>query len=285
VKPGPFAYTRAHSVDEALDLLTRHGDEAKLLAGGQSLIPMMNYRLARPEVLVDVGPVGDLDHVERDGDALRVGALTRHVRIERRAQAALAGGFEILGSIAAHIGHAPIRTLGTVGGSLAHADPAAEWCAAAVLLDAEIVVRGPQGPRSIAAEEFFLGFLTTALEPDEMVVEVVFPRPYRHVAFTEYAQRTGDFALASVGVAVELAETGCTAARIVVGGVADRPVRVPEAEAVLLGTRCDAAAVRAAADTAARLIEPVDRSAESASYRRHLTRTLTARALTEAMSS
>jgi carbon-monoxide dehydrogenase medium subunit len=285
VKPGPVTYERAHSVEQALDLLVQHGDEAKLLAGGQSLIPMMNYRLARPEVLVDIGPLADLDYVIRDGDMLRVGALTRHARVERHEQEALRGGFDILRSIAAEIGHAPIRTLGTIGGSLAHADPAAEWCSAALLLDARIVVRGPRGTRTVAAEDFFLGFLTTVLEPDELLVEVVFTRPSHATGFAEFAQRKGDFALTSVAVALDMQDSVCAGARVVVGGVADRAIRVPEAEAALVGTTCDPRAVTAAAAEAATVVDPVDKSPDMEPYRRHLTRTLTARALEEAMSA
>jgi carbon-monoxide dehydrogenase medium subunit len=285
VKPAPVEYRRAHSVDEALELLAEHGDEAKLLAGGQSLIPMMNYRLARPEMLVDVGPVAELDYVVRDGDALRVGALARHVRLERYETDSLAGGFEVLAAVAAEIGHAPIRTLGTIGGSLAHADAAAEWCAAVLFLDAQVVLRSSaRGERTVSADDFFLGLYTTALEPDEMVVEVAFPRPCRHTGFAEFAQRRGDFALTSAGVALEFDGAVCTAARIVVGGVSDRAIRVPGAEAALVGTTCDPAAVESAAVQAAVEVQPIDTTPGMAPYRRHLTRTMTARALTEAIS-
>jgi carbon-monoxide dehydrogenase medium subunit len=285
MKPAPTQYERAHSVEQALELLSQYGDEAKVLAGGQSLIPMMNYRLARPEVLIDIGPVAELDYVIRKDGILRVGALTRHARLERREAPALQDGFEILRVMAAEIGHAPIRTLGTIGGSLAHADPAAEWCTAAVLLDASLTVRSTAGgTRTIASEDFFLGFLTTALEPEEMIVEVVFPRPYRNTGFVEYAQRRGDFALTSAGVALEMDGGICTSARLVVGGVADRPIRLTEAESALIGTACDAGAIASAADAAAAEVDPVDSSPGMAPFRRHLTRTLTARALTEASS-
>lgn len=286
VKAGQFAYERAHTVEEALALLTEHGDEAKVLAGGQSLIPMMNYRLARPEVLIDIGPVAGLDYVTRDEDQLRLGSLTRHNRVERLTGATIADGYEILRSMVSEIGHAPIRTLGTVGGSLAHADSTAEWCSAALVLGAQIQVRGPRGTRSVPADQFFLGFLTTVLEPDELITEILFPRPCRNAGFAEFAQRKGDFALASVAVALEVDDDSvCTSARLVVGGVADRAVRVPEAEAALIGNVCDQAAIREAAELAATSVEAVDNSAEMAPYRRHLSRTLATRALTEAMAS
>jgi carbon-monoxide dehydrogenase medium subunit len=284
LKPAPFQYLRAHSVDEALQLLADYGDEAKILAGGQSLIPMMNYRLARPEFLVGIGSLEELNYVVRDADRLRVGALATHARLERQEQDSLKGGFEVISAVASHIGHPPIRTLGTIGGSLAHADPAAEWCATTIALDAFVVVRSASGgTRTVACEDLFYGFLTTALEPGEMIVEIVFPRPQRHTGFAEFSRRRGDFAVASVCVAVELEESKCSAARIVVGGVDSRPVRVTEAESLLVGTSCEAHAIEEAAAHASAQIEPIDETEGMASYRRHLTRTLTKQALTEAM--
>ena len=165
MKSAAFEYTRAASIGEACELLARHGDGAKLLAGGQSLVPMMNFRLVRPPALVDITRIPDLRYIGRDGDALRIGALTLHREIETLADPEIVRGYELLPRAARWVGHYPIRTRGTFGGSVAHADPSAEWCMLAVLLDATIVVTGPAGEREIPAAEFFLGFFTTALEP------------------------------------------------------------------------------------------------------------------------
>lgn len=283
VKPAPFAYHRAFDVRGAVDLLAQLGPDAKLIAGGQSLVAMMNFRLARPSALVDLGRVEGLRYIQRTGDALRIGALTTHHAVET--SAALRDGFGVLPRAARWIGHYPIRTRGTVGGSIAHADPTAEWCVLAVLLDAEIVTQGPGGSRSIPAREFFQGFFTTALRPDEMIVEVVFPRPARRAALTEFARRMGDFAIVAAAVSVDLSGTTCRGARIALGGVDATPIRVPDAEQVLAGADVGEAAFSEAAEIASRVIEPADDAHGSASYRRTLTRTLVFRALQEAVAA
>jgi CO/xanthine dehydrogenase FAD-binding subunit len=254
MKPAAFTYHRARSVAGALGLLAELGDDAKIIAGGQSLVAMMNFRLARPEHLVDIARVPGLDHIRRDGDTLRIGALVTHHAVET---ADLGPGFGVLSRAMRWIGHLPIRTRGTVGGSLAHADPTAEWCLLAVLLDAEIVAEGPSGRRTIPAAEFFHGVFTTALEPGELIVEVVFPRPAPRAALTEFAERRGDFAI--VAAAVDL-----DASRLVLGGVGPVPLALPM--------------VPAAADA----IELRDEPGVSAHYRRALVRTLVARACAEA---
>ena len=273
MKPAPFSYHRARTVAGAVELLTELGEDAKVIAGGQSLVAMMNFRLARPEHLIDIARIPGLDTISRDGDALRVGALVTHHAVET---ADLGPDFRVLSDAMRWVGHLPIRTRGTVGGSIAHADATAEWCLLAVLLDAQIVVEGPAGPRSIPAEEFFQGVFTTALEPDELIVEVVFPRPAPRAALTEFAERQGDFAI--VAAAVDL-----DAPRVVLGGVAPVPLRVPEAEAVLAevvsekrrpGDVSHARAAAAAADA----IDVRDEPGVSAHYRRALIRTLVARA-------
>jgi CO/xanthine dehydrogenase FAD-binding subunit len=268
VKPAPFSYHRARTVAGAVGLLTELGEDAKVIAGGQSLVAMMNFRLARPEHLIDIARIPGLDTISREGDALRIGALVTHHAVET---AELGLDFRVLSDAMRWVGHLPIRTRGTVGGSLAHADATAEWCLLAVLLDAQIVVEGPAGRRSIPAGEFFQGVFTTALEPDELIVEVVFPRPAPRAALTEYAERRGDFAI--VAAAVDL-----DAPRIVLGGVASVPLRVPEAEAVLArgGTTAEAA------EAAAEAIDVRDEPGATAHYRRGLTRTLVTRACTEA---
>jgi CO/xanthine dehydrogenase FAD-binding subunit len=277
VKPAAFTYHRARSVSGAVGLLAELGDDAKVIAGGQSLVAMMNFRLARPEHLIDIARIPGLDTISREGDALRIGALVTHHAVET---ADLGPDFRILSDAMRWVGHLPIRTRGTVGGSHAHADATAEWCLLAVALDAHIVAEGPAGRRSIPASEFFQGVFTTALEPDELIVEVVFPRPAPRAALTEFAERRGDFAI--VAAAVDL-----DAPRVVLGGVAPVPLRVPEAEAVLAevvsGNECYSTRIPSrVGEAAAEAIDVRDELGASAHYRRGLTRTLVARACAEA---
>ncbi|MFK4185625.1 FAD binding domain-containing protein [Streptomyces sparsogenes] len=281
MKPAPFRYHRARDVEGATALLAELGDDAKVIAGGQSLVAMMNFRLARPAHLVDIGGLRELDHlgVGADGE-LRVGALTTHHTVETASPRELGAGFDVIRDAMAWIGHLPIRTRGTVGGSMAHGDATAEWCLLAVLLDAELVARGPRGQRRIPAREFFFGYYTTALDPDEILVETVFPRPAPHAALTEFAERRGDFAI--VSAAVDLDSDGRTvhSGRVALGGVAAMPVRVPEAEAVLAA----GGSFRDCADAAADAVDPPGDANGSTRYRKHLIRTLVERACEEAMS-
>jgi len=284
MKPAAFTYHRARDVAGAVGLLAELGDDAKIIAGGQSLVAMMNYRLARPAHLVDIGRIDGLDHLRRDRDALRIGALTTHHAVEVGTDALL-GGFTLLRDAMAWVGHLPIRTRGTIGGSLAHADATAEWCLLAILLDAEIVARGPQGVRTIAAGEFFHGFYSTALGYDEIIVEVVFPRPAPHSALVEYADRRGDFAIVSAAVDLDLDGPAIRGGRIALGGVAPVPVRVPEAEAVLAeGGPAAPELFRRCAAAAAAAIDPPGDGSGSADYRRALTRTLVEDACAKAVS-
>ncbi|MCW0212289.1 MAG: FAD binding domain-containing protein [Pseudonocardia sp.] len=266
MKPAAFSYHRAHSVAGAVGLLTELGEDAKVIAGGQSLVAMMNFRLARPEHLIDITHVDGLSGIRRDGAALHLGALVTHRAVER---ADLGPEFRVLSEAMAWVGHLPIRTRGTVGGSIAHSDATAEWCLLAVLLDARIVAEGPAGRREIAAGEFFLGPYTTALEPDELIVEIVFPRPAPRAALTEYADRKGDFAI--VAAAVDLDAPG--GPRVVLGGVAPTPVSV--APRTGAGSRSPGEIVAAA-------VEVRDEPGISAHYRRGLVRTLVDRAWAEA---
>jgi CO/xanthine dehydrogenase FAD-binding subunit len=268
VKPAAFTYHRAHTVSGAVGLLAELGDDAKIIAGGQSLVAMMNFRLARPEHLIDIARIPGLDTISRDGDALRIGALVTHHAVET---AGLGPEFRVLSDAMRWVGHLPIRTRGTVGGSLAHADATAEWCLLAVLLDARIVAEGPGGRRSIPANDFFQGVFTTALEPDELVVEVVFPRPAPRAALTEFAERRGDFAIVAAAVDLDVP-------RVVLGGVAPVPLRIPDAESALAG----GAAAAAVGEAAAEAIDARDEPGVSAHYRRALTRTLVARACEDA---
>src|SRR3712207_2017536 len=214
VKPAAFKYQRANTVEDAIEQLTQLGDDAKLLAGGQSLVPMMNFRLVRPSALVDITGISDLRYIQPHGAGLKIGALTPHRWVEAMEDPGLLKGFSVLKRAARWVGHYPIRTLGTFGGSIAHADPSAEWCMLATLLDAEIVAVGPEGERVIPASAFFHGFFTTALQPDEMVVEVRFPQLAPRAALHEFARRAGDFGIVAAAVAVDVRDGECRSARI-----------------------------------------------------------------------
>jgi carbon-monoxide dehydrogenase medium subunit len=282
MKPAAFDYHRVDTVEDALERLAELGEDAKVLAGGQSLVPMMNFRIVRPPALVDISRVPDLQYVARDGDALRIGALTLHREIEY-ADDGLLDGFGVLKAAAPLVGHLPIRARGTFGGSVAHGDPASEWCMLTLLLDGEIVARGPEGGRAIPAGDFFLGFFTTALEPGELLTEVRFARPARHAAIEEFARRHGDFAIVAAAVAVDVEDGRCTAARVVIGGVDEVPLRVEPAEAVLTGSDLGTEAIEEAAQTAAREVDPSSDIHGSAEYRKTLTAVLLRRALARAV--
>jgi carbon-monoxide dehydrogenase medium subunit len=282
VKPAPFEYHRVHDLEEAVARLAELGDEAKVLAGGQSLVPMMNFRIVRPAALVDITRVPGLDRIQRDGDTLTIGALTRHAAIERLTGEA-ARGYGILPRAAHWVGHFPIRARGTFGGSIAHADPAAEWCMLALAFDAEIGCTGPDGPRAVPAAEFFLGFMTTGLEPGELVTEVRLPRPWPRAAIQEFARRHGDFAVVAAVAAVDVEAGRCREARIVLGGVDELPVRAREAEQLLAGAELGDGALAEAAATAAAEIDPVGDLHGSAEYRRRLADVLVRKALEEAI--
>ncbi|WP_028921833.1 FAD binding domain-containing protein [Pseudonocardia acaciae] len=283
MKPAAFAYHRARDLREATELLAELGEDAKLLAGGLSLVAMMNFRLARPSALVDLGRVEGLSYLRRENGALRIGALTTHHAVETGREV-LGEEFAVLADAARHLGHHPIRTRGTFGGSIAHCDPTAEWCLLAVLLDARVVVTSAaRGSRTIPAAEFLRGYFSTAAEPDEAVVEVVFPAPARHAALTEFAPRKGDFALVAAAVELDMADGRCRRGRVALGGVDATAVRVPAAEAVLTDASPADDLWLAAADAAARAIEPGSDAHASADYRRRLTRTLVLRALREAV--
>lgn len=261
--------------------LAQHGEDAKLLAGGQSLIPMLALRIARPSALIDVSRIEALRYAVRAGDELRIGALTRHRELLNYD---LGPGYGLLRRVVPLVGHEPIRTRGTLGGSIAHADPAAEWPLIAVLLDAELVVVGPAGRnRHVGAREFLQGYFTTDLDPDEMLVEIRFTCPWPGAAIHEHARRHGDFALASAAVAVDIDAGGrCREARVALGAVSDIPVRIETAERALAGTRVDDAAVEEVAALAGEAIDPPDDAHASATHRRRLAMALVKRALREA---
>lgn len=283
MKPAPFEYHRAYDVAEVVELLGELGDDAKIIAGGQSLAPMMNFRLARPSALVDINPVAGLDYIRREGDLLRVGAMTRHRDVEVSPDPGVHGGFGVLPRAARWIGHYPIRCRGTVGGSIAHSDPTAEWCLLALLHDASVVVQGPKGRRAIPVAEWFTGFLTTSGEYDEMVVETQFTRPRAYGALTEYARRRGDFAISAVAVAFDKTDDRLTDVSVVLGGVAGEPVRATEAEAMLEGGRATPETWVEASRSAAASVDPPSDLNGDAEYRRQLVETLMQRAFVEAL--
>jgi aerobic carbon-monoxide dehydrogenase medium subunit len=278
VKPPPFEYVAPRTLDEALEALATSPGEAKLLAGGQSLIPLLNFRLARPRLLVDLNRVPGLAYiVERDG-GIALGAMTRDAAVERELRVALQ--LPLLAEAIRWVGHAAIRSRGTIGGNLAHADPAAELPAVAVCIDAELSVVGPGGRRKVAAEDFFLGYLTTALQPDEILVECWLPaaQPSTGQAWLEFARRHGDFALVGVAASLTLDREDVRDARIVLTGVGGVPFRAREAETLLVGGPVDER-VTAAADAVCSAIDPDSDIHASKEYRTHLAGVLTERAV------
>lgn len=285
VKPAPFEYHRPDTLDEALAVLGDWGSEAKALAGGQSLVPAMNFRLARPSVLVDLNRIASLAYVEEAADGgLRIGTMTRQRAAER--SPAVAGGAPLLFESLPWIAHPQIRNRGTIGGSLAHADPAAELPAVMIALDARFVLRSRKAARVVRAQDFYTGLLSTVLGPEELLTEIqVPPRPAgAGAAFMELARRQGDFALVGVAVELVLDDAGtCAAVRIGLLSVGDGPVLAAQAMALLAGRVPDAARLEEVARVAAESdIDPPGDSHASPAYRRHLARVLVRRALTRA---
>src|SRR5262245_58915039 len=283
MKPAPFTYAAPATLEEALTLLAEHGDTAKLLAGGQSLMPMMNLRLARPQHIVDLNRVSGLDALqERDG-ALVVGTMTRQRSLDRGLTARQ--HYPLLYAATTLIGHVAIRNRGTVGGSIAHADPAAELPAVLLAHGGSVQVQGPRGTRQIGADDLFRTYLTTALEPDEVLTEVHFPRWPAGTGwcFMEESRRHGDFAMVGVAVLLTLdAARQCTRVAVALCGVGDRPHKVAAAPTLLLGYPFDEARLRAVTQAAASEIEPDSDLHASAEFRRHLSAILTQRALRQA---
>lgn len=281
MKPPRFGYTRAGSPEEAVALLSGAGEDAKLLAGGQSLVPLLNFRLARPSVLIDVNPLAELDflRVGENGAGLVVGALCRQSALERSTE--LTGPWQAVTEAVPMIGHYPTRARGTVGGSIAHADPSAELPVLCLAFDAEIDALGPQGRRTIAASDFFRGPFSTALTPDEMLVEVRFPGPPAgaRTVFEEFSERAGDFALASVCVGILVEDGLCTWARVALGGVAPTPLRATAAEQALAGSDLGDGAVAEAAGLAAGACDPRSDFHGTGEFRKELVQELTFRAL------
>jgi len=280
MKPGPFDYHRAESVEQVLELLQQHGYDAKLLAGGQSLVPAMNFRLSMPAVLIDLNRVPGLDGIRVDDGVLRIGAMARQHAAELSADVARAA--PLIAEALPHVAHPQIRNRGTMGGSIAHADPAAELPAVMLALGASFRVHGPGGTRTVAADDFFTGLFATALEPDEMLGEIQVPAaaPGAGSAFLEISRRHGDFALAGLAASVRLDDDGrCAAARIALLGVGEGPALALAAAAALEGSDGSADAIRAAVDAARAEVDPPYDIHASSDYRRHLVGVLVSRAL------
>lgn len=281
MKPARFRYARAGSLAEATALLAAAPGDTKLLAGGQSLVPMLNMRLVRPAVLVDLNGLRELTGITPTADGgLRLGALTRHAELV--SSPLLRDRAPLLAEAARHVGHAAIRNQGTLGGSVAHADPAAELPAALLALDARLRVSGPAGARSIAAADFFRGLLATALAPDEILTAVEVPASGPGWGFAELARRPGDFALAGAIVVIPRPPLAGAGVRVVGFGVGDRPVRLRAAERVLSSAPTDDDAAARAGAAAGPDCDPPSDVHGSADYRRHLAAVLTERAVLQA---
>jgi carbon-monoxide dehydrogenase medium subunit len=275
-----FEYACPASLAEAVALLASHDGEAKVIAGGQSLVPMMAFRVAQPSMLVDLRKLPDLDRITITDGGVRLGARVRWRDIEDDKR--LLTAHPLLAAAIEHVSHYQIRNRGTVGGSLAHADPAAEMPGIALTCDAEIMVTGTKGDRTVAAKDFFVGALTTALGPDEIITEVRLPLwpKSRRWGFQEFARRRGDFAMAAVALFYDLDSSGKPAnAHIGAVGVGDTPVRLTGAEAALNGHKIDADTIAAVGAAASAGVDPADDIHASGAYRRSLVGTLTERAL------
>jgi len=281
MKPAPFRYVAARTLEQALQLKAAHGDEAHFLAGGQSLVPTMNFRLTQPAVLIDINPLTALAGVRNGAaDALRIGALTRYGKLER--DPATARQLPLIHEALPHIAHPQIRNRGTIGGNLAHADPASEMPAIVLALAGRLRAQSVRGERWIAASDFFVGALSTALEPEEMLTEVELPAapPRSGACFLEVSRRRGDYAIIGVACTVRLDDAGrCSAARIALCNAGETPIFAAAASESLAGRPLGKAAIDEAANLVQPAIDPGGSIHASKEFQRHLAGVLTARAL------
>jgi CO/xanthine dehydrogenase FAD-binding subunit len=282
MKPPAFQYLRPKSLAEAIDILASAGEDAKLLAGGQSLVPMLNFRLLKPTALVDINRVSELDFIHEGEAGLRIGALTRH-RITQTSPI-IAKRFPVLTEAMQHVAHLAIRNRGTIGGSVSHADPAAELPLLMTLLNARIRLASRSGTRELSPSEFFLGALTTALEEGEILTEVELPYLPDNTfwGFEEFAQRSGDFAIVAAAVTLTINSGNCEECRVAVLG-GETPIRIPDAERMLVGPSPSAEVVTAAAQLASEAAAWNADLHASSEFRKQLVRTLVARALKSAL--
>jgi carbon-monoxide dehydrogenase medium subunit len=282
MKPAAFDHVVAESIEAAVAALAAADGEAKIIAGGQSLVPMLNFRLLRPSILVDINRIPDLAYIEERDDAITIGALTRHHRLET--SRVIAQHLPVVAEAMRHVAHLAIRNRGTLGGSLSHADPAAELPMLALLLDATLDIASPSSLRTVAAKDFFVGALSVDLAPDEMVTRIEIPKlpPATGWGFAEVARRSGDFALAAVAATVSLREGAIGEARIAVTGVDETGKRAPEAETLLAGGTLTPEVIEAAIAAVRAGVNPPTDLHASSDYRRHLVGVLAGRALDDA---
>ena len=282
MKPALFDYHAPTTVAAAVDLLGRFGGDARLLAGGQTLVPMMNFRLAAPAVVVDLNRVDGLDFIELHDGVVRIGAMTRQRTIEF--SPLIARELPLLADVIRMVGHLPTRSRGTIGGSLANADSAAELPMVLQVLEGEVVIAGPNGRRTIKAADLFVDAMITTIADDEILIEVRLPvmSPQTCFAFEEFSRRHGDFAIAAVAAVMSVEDGRCKTVRLATAGVSATPTRLTEAEAILTGKMLDAETVALAGAAAAREIDPVSDRNASGAYRRHLAGALTARVIEKA---
>ena len=282
MKPPRFDYHAPATIDEAIALLARYGGDGKVLAGGQSLMPLLNFRLSRPAALIDLNGIASLAYIRENDGEVRLGAMTRQRTIEF--SPVVQRRLPLLTEATALVGHLPIRTRGTIGGSIAHADPSAEYPTTLAALDGIVVVRGPRGERTLEAGALFRSYLATSLEPDEILVEVRLPAMPAGAgfAFEELSRRHGDFAIAGIAAMVVGANERCTAARLATAGAGPVPLRLRSAEEILERDGLTDAAIAAASRRASELVDPDSDVHASSEYRRHLVGVLTGRALRRA---
>ena len=284
MKPARFDYIAPKTLAAAVDALAASNGEGKLLAGGQSLLPLLNFRMARPSVLVDLNGIKELSFIEQRGDSVVIGALTRHCQIEH--SPLIASELPVMSAAMSHVAHLAIRNRGTIGGSLSHADPAAELPMMAMFYGARLTVQGPAGRRTIAAKDFFVDALTNCLEPEDIVAEIEFP-VLRHDgwAFEEVARRFGDFALASIAVSIKRGRSGLDEARVAVMGVADTPLRLENVEKQLCEIEIDGGTPDRFSEWVTSSVTPNSDLHASAEYRKHLLGELAKRAMQTALAT
>jgi carbon-monoxide dehydrogenase medium subunit len=282
--PANFDYIAAKSLDEALSLLAKHKDDAKLLAGGHSLLPAMKLRLAQPKVLIDLGRIKDLSYIKEEGGQIRIGAMTTHFQIET--SDVLRRACPLFPETATNLGDVQVRNKGTIGGSVAHADPAADWPAAVLAVNAEIVVVGPKGERAIKASSFFVEMLTTALQPGEIIKEIRFAAPKGKFgqAYMKVRHPASGFAVVGVAVSVGLDGGKCASCGVGVTGVSPKPYRADGVESELKGKALDGKTLPAAAALVAEEVEVNSDLFASSEYRKHLAQVYARRALETAAS-
>ena len=284
VKPGPLGYHRATSVPHAVQLLSGYEGTARVLAGGQSLVPMLNMRLIQPDALIDVNQLADLAEVRTAGDTTLLGALVRYTTIEQ--SPLIAARLGLLAKMVRHVGDRQVRNRGTIGGSLAQGDPTGEMPLACLVLGASVRVTGPAGPRELPVADLYLGSYATVLDPSEVLTEVVFPRAPAHFTFAEQCRRHNDFAVVSVAAVGNRGPDGTWAGiRVALGGVADQPVLAAAAGAIASGSRLTDEVIADAAQAALEVADPPSDVRASADYRRHLIPIYVRRVLTELRSA